>query len=170
MAPAADVLSRIHLDSVVSQTSGMSIQDFGASVARTGAYSLRLALDQLGLAPCCQMEEVLHQIPVHVPLCSAALAGEPDWQAIDGGYKSAVDWPTACFYRDLCIAYPSTRFMLAQRSPESWADGLRTTIYPLLADRHNACSDVGMAGDEQCRDRSTGVSCRSRPGGPDPVL
>jgi Sulfotransferase domain len=116
----------------------MAIQVFGAGVGRTGTYSLKLAINQLGLGPCYHMEEVLHQMPVHVPLWSAALNGQPDWQAIYSGYESAVDWPTAGFFRELIAAYPSARFILTLRTPESWADSFNATIYKLLADRDNA--------------------------------
>ena len=111
----------------------MTIQVFGAGVGRTGTYSLKLAINQLGLGPCHHMEEVIHHMPVQVPLWSAALSGRPDWQAIYGGYKSAVDWPTAGFFRELSAAYPSAKCVLTHRSPESWADSFGATIYKLLA-------------------------------------
>ena len=84
------------------------------------------------------MEEVLHNMPVHVPLWSAALGGRPDWQAIYSGYESAVDWPTAGFFRELLEVYPSARFVLTVRSPESWADSFDATIYKALAERDHA--------------------------------
>lgn len=113
----------------------MAVQVFGAGVGRTGTYSLKLALNRLGFGPCYHMEEVLHHMPVHVPLWSAALSGQPDWEAIFSAYRSAVDWPTAGFFRELIAAYPSARFVLTQRSPESWADSFGATIYKLLGDR-----------------------------------
>jgi hypothetical protein len=116
----------------------MSIFVIGAGVGRTGTYSLKLAIDQLGLGPCHHMEEVLHHMPVQVPLWSAALGGRPDWPAIYNGYASAVDWPTACFFRDLHRAYPSAKFILTHRSPESWADSFGATIYKLITERGQA--------------------------------
>ena len=105
----------------------------GAGVGRTGTYSLKLAINQLGLGPCHHMEEVLHNLPQQVPLWSAAVNGSPDWQAIYRGYKSTVDWPTVGFFRELLEAYPSAKFVLTQRNPESWADSFGATIYRLLA-------------------------------------
>jgi len=116
----------------------MTIQVFGAGVGRTGTYSLKLAINQLGLGPCHHMEEVLHQMPVQVPLWSAALSGRPDWETIYGGYKSAVDWPTAGFFRELIAAYPSAKFVLTHRSPQNWADSFGATIYKLLVGRDAA--------------------------------
>ena len=111
------------------------MQVIGAGVGRTGTYSLKLAINQLGLGPCHHMEAVLHNMSGQVPLWSAALDGRPDWQAIYAGFESAVDWPTAGFFRELLVAYPSARFILTHRNPESWADSFAATIYRLLAAR-----------------------------------
>ena len=40
----------------------------GAGVGPTGTYSLKLAINRLGLGPCYPMEEVLQNRPAHVPL------------------------------------------------------------------------------------------------------
>ncbi|WP_457652870.1 sulfotransferase family protein [Rhodocaloribacter sp.] len=116
----------------------MAMNVIGTGVGRTGTYSLKLALDQLGLGPCHHMEEVLHNMPVQVPLWSEALDGNPDWREIYGGYESTVDWPTAGFFRELHEAYPDARFVLTHRSPESWADSFGSTIYKLIAGRDQA--------------------------------
>ena len=113
----------------------MAIQVFGVGVGRTGTYSLKLAINQLGLGPCHHMEAVLNNMPVQVPLWSAALAERPNWQAIYHGFESAVDWPTAGFFRELIKTYPSAKFVLTQRNPEHWADSFEATIYKLLAGR-----------------------------------
>jgi hypothetical protein len=119
----------------------MTMKVIGTGVGRTGTYSLRLALNQLGFGPCHHMEEVLHHMPVQVPLWSAALAGRADWRAIYDGYPSAVDWPTAGFFRELYKAYPNAKFVLTLRSPESWTDSFDNTIYKLLAARDQAPPD-----------------------------
>jgi hypothetical protein len=113
----------------------MAIQIIGTGVGRTGTYSLRLAINQLGLGPCHHMEEVIDNLPVQQPLWSEALKGRPDWEAIYDGYGSAVDWPTAAFFRELIEEYPSARFILTHRSPESWADSFTGTIYKLIAEK-----------------------------------
>lgn len=105
----------------------------GAGVGRTGTYSLKLAINQIGLGPCHHMDEVLHNMPAQVPLWSAAASGQADWLRIYSGYKSAVDWPTACFFRDLATEFPEAKFVLTQRDPERWADSFGATIYKLLA-------------------------------------
>jgi hypothetical protein len=119
----------------------MTIRVFGAGVGRTGTHSLKLAINQLGLGPCHHMEAVLHDMPVHVPLWSAALNGRPDWQAIYDGFESAVDWPTAGFFRELIATYSTAKCVLTLRSPESWAESFSSTIYKLLAGRDKAPPD-----------------------------
>jgi hypothetical protein len=54
----------------------------GLGLGRTGTYSLKTALERLGLGPCHHMEEVLHHMTGQVPLWVAAAAGRPDWNAI----------------------------------------------------------------------------------------
>jgi hypothetical protein len=110
----------------------------GAGVGRTGTYSLKLAINQLGLGPCFHMEEVLHNMSTQVPLWSAALKGSPNWPDIFSGFESTVDWPTAAFYRELIEEYPSAKFVLTVRSPESWAASFGSTIYKFIAGRDEA--------------------------------
>lgn len=116
----------------------MTLKVIGAGVGRTGTYSLKLALNKLGFGPCHHMEEVLHNMPAQTPLWADAVAGRPDWNAIYQGYLSAVDWPTAGFFRELYAAYPKAKFILTHRSPESWTASFSETIYKLLAGRSQA--------------------------------
>lgn len=113
----------------------------GAGVGRTGTYSLRLAINQLGFGPCHHMEVVLQNMSAQVPLWNAALNGTPDWAAIYDGFHSAVDWPTAAFFRELCKACPDAKFVLTERDPENWADSFGSTIYTLISRRDQAPPD-----------------------------
>ncbi|TCO77623.1 sulfotransferase family protein [Chromatocurvus halotolerans] len=110
----------------------------GAGLGRTGTYSLKAALERLGFGPCYHMESVLHDMPLRVPHWNDALAGRADWAALFEGFNSAVDWPTASFYRELSAALPDARFILSTRSPDSWAASYGSTIAKLVADRANA--------------------------------
>jgi len=116
----------------------MTMHVIGTGVGRTGTYSLKLAINQLGFGPCHHMEEVLINMPTQLPAWSAAVAGNPEWQDIYQDYKSAVDWPTAGFHRELYQAYPDAKFVLTHRNPESWADSFGETIYKLLQGRDQA--------------------------------
>lgn len=104
---------------------------------RTGTMSLKLALEQLGFGPCFHMNEVLANGAVQVPLWSAAIEGNPDFETIYAGYQSAVDWPTAAFWQELAAAYPDARLILSSRSAESWARSLCETILAVMNDREN---------------------------------
>jgi hypothetical protein len=88
------------------------------------------------------MEEVLHDMPVQVPLWKAAAADQADWSRIYSGYESAVDWPTACFFRELATEYPAAKFVLTLRDPERWADSFGATIYKLLAGKDQAPEEM----------------------------
>lgn len=110
----------------------------GAGLGRTGTYSLKSALDQLGVGPCHHMGEVLHDLGRQVPLWQAAVDGGPDWAEIYQGYRSAVDWPTATFFRELHQTYPTAKFILTVRSTQSWVESFSETIYKALAGRAHA--------------------------------
>ncbi len=116
----------------------MALNIIGTGVGRTGTYSLKLALNQLQVGPCHHMDEVLHNMSAQVPLWSAATAGKPDWSQIYDGFHSAVDWPTACFFRELVKEFPTAKFVLTERDPGKWADSFGGTIYKLLAGRDQA--------------------------------
>jgi Sulfotransferase domain len=93
--------------------------------------SLKVALEELGYAPCYHMVEVFAH-PEHAPLWQAAWRGEPvDWEGFLGGYEAAVDWPTCSFYGELMESYPDAKVILTVRDPERWYESTRSTIYEL---------------------------------------
>jgi Sulfotransferase domain len=73
-----------------------------------------------------------------VPLWAAAAQGKPDWEKAYKGYNSAVDWPTASFWRELADRYPKAKFVLTRRSTESWVQSFSETIQKLLGGRDMA--------------------------------
>lgn len=106
----------------------MTLSVISAGFGRTGTMSLKLALEELGLGPCHHMIEVIHNGEAQVPLWNAALSGHPDYAAIYDGYKSAVDWPSAAFWKELANAYPEAKIILSSRSAESWYASISETI------------------------------------------
>ena len=116
----------------------MTLEVIGAGVGRTGTYSLKLALNELGFGPCFHMEEVVKNGPIQVPLWVSAVNGDPDWESIYKGYGSAVDWPTGRYYSELNEAYPEAKFILTHRNPLTWAQSFESTIYKLLAEADKA--------------------------------
>ena len=116
----------------------MTLKVIGAGVGRTGTYSLKLALEQLGLGPCHHMDEVLKNPPVNVPIWHAAALGKPDWDAAYKGYNAAVDWPTAAFWHELIVVYPAAKVILSTRSVASWYASFSETIFKLMLGKDNA--------------------------------
>lgn len=114
------------------------MQVFGAGVGRTGTMSLRTALQQLGLGPCHHMDAVLQDVERQVPLWESVLAGSPDWSAVYNGQQSAVDWPTASFYKELHTVYPNAKFVLTHRDPNTWVESFTETIMTALGGRNEA--------------------------------
>lgn len=106
----------------------MTISVISAGFGRTGTMSLKQALEQIGHGPCHHMIEVIENTAAQVPLWNDALAGKPDFETIFAGYKSAVDWPTAAFWKELADAYPDARVILSTRSAESWYNSISDTI------------------------------------------
>jgi len=106
----------------------MALEVIGAGFGRTGTESMKLALEALGLGPCHHMKEVLPR-PEQVALWrSAARGATPDWEQAFAGYKSALDWPSAYFWRELSACYPDAKILLTLRSSESWYASMERTI------------------------------------------
>jgi hypothetical protein len=60
----------------------MAIKIIGVGVGRTGTYTLKLAINQLGYGPCHHMEAVLKNMETQVPLWSETLKGNTNWSTI----------------------------------------------------------------------------------------
>ncbi len=110
----------------------MALEVIAVGFGRTATMSLRMALNQLGVGPCYHMENVLSEMPQRVPDWNAALDGAPDWDKIYDGFNSAVDWPTAAFWRELSDHYPDAKIILSSRSAESWWNSISQTILAVL--------------------------------------
>ncbi|HKG37378.1 MAG TPA: sulfotransferase [Conexibacter sp.] len=107
------------------------LQVIGAGFGRTGTWSLKAALERLGVGPCFHMID-LREVPDRAPRFLAALNGEPaDWDATFAGYSSSVDWPGCTFYKDLMAKYPDAKVILSERDPEKWYASAERTIYAL---------------------------------------
>ncbi len=110
----------------------MTLALIGAGFGRTGTESMKLALEQLGLGPCHHMKEVLAN-PEQLEIWRAIARGDPpDWEAAFAGYGSAVDWPSAFFWRELSEVYPKAKIILTVRSSKSWHKSMSNTIFKVL--------------------------------------
>ena len=107
----------------------MSLQVIGSGVGRTGTHSLKLALEQLGFGKCYHMAE-LFQHPEGLIYFQQAERGETvDWDKLFEGYKSAVDYPVARYYKQLIAAYPQAKIIHTMRDAESWYKSATETIF-----------------------------------------
>ena len=120
----------------------MELKVIGLGLGRTGTYSLKTALEELELGPCHHMERVAQNMSVQLPLWNEVLNNPTNFEAAYEDMQSAVDWPTAAFYKELYKHYPNAKFILTHRSKESWAESFGSTIYKLLAERENAPTPV----------------------------
>jgi hypothetical protein len=110
----------------------MALRVIGAGFGRTGTNSLKLALEQLGFAPCHHMFEV-RENPDQFPFWEAAARGElPDWDEVFAGYAAQVDWPGARFWRELAEHFPAAKVILSVRPADQWFDSFQATIAPFL--------------------------------------
>ena len=124
----------------------MTLQIIGSGLGRTGTKSLHAALEMLGLGPCHHMVEVFAH-PESVPLWIDAADGRADWNAVFAGYRSAVDYPTAAYWRELAAFNPDAKIVHTLRDPDKWFDSTQATIFADGGPPERAIREGGMMGD-----------------------
>ena len=107
----------------------MGLEVIGAGFGRTGTMSLKLALEQLGFGPCYHMSEVFKNPRAPEYWAAAAEGKSVEWDVVFDGYRSAVDWPSADYWRELATHYPEAKVILTVRDPESWYRSTQDTIF-----------------------------------------
>jgi hypothetical protein len=101
----------------------------GAGLPRTATTTQLFALEQLGLGPCYHMRDLLANLEQGLPLWEGAAEGAPDWERTFGDAQSAVDWPSARYYRELMDHYPQAKVLLSVRDSEDWVRSMRQTVW-----------------------------------------
>ncbi|MFI0411125.1 sulfotransferase family protein [Actinomadura sp. 3N508] len=108
----------------------------GAGFGRTGTASLKAALERLGLGPCYHMSAVIAEPRRVRQWLDIGEGRAPDWDDVFAGYRSALDWPAASYWRELADHYPDAKVVLTVRDPERWYDSVASTIFArALAER-----------------------------------
>lgn len=107
----------------------MALKVIGAGLGRTATFSLKFALEHLGLGPCYHMSEVFAGSRRNVPLWLDVVQGKPDWDAIFDGFQSTTDYPACTYWRELADYYPNARVILTVRDADSWFDSVSETIF-----------------------------------------
>lgn len=107
----------------------MSLKVIGAGLGRTATFSMKFALEYLGVGPCYHMSEVFAGARRNVPLWLDVIAGKPDWDTIFDGFQSTTDYPACTYWRALAEYYPDAKVVLTVRDPDSWFDSVSETIF-----------------------------------------
>ena len=106
----------------------MALEVIGSGLGRTGTKSLQTALNILGLGPCHHMVEVFAH-PESMALWVNAGNGSPQWDVIFAAYRSAVDYPSAAYWRELVAFYPDAKVLHTVRDPDEWFESTQATIF-----------------------------------------
>jgi len=123
----------------------VGLKIIGAGFGRTGTYSLKLALEELGLGRCHHMWEVFKN-PAQLRAWQRVASGEvPDWDGLFEGYAAQVDWPGAYYWRQLAEHFPQAKVILTVRSEQSWYDSIMSTVYPSSRDHATYSSEQTRA-------------------------
>jgi len=113
----------------------------GVGFGRTGTWSLKHALDEIGAGPCFHMLDLIRNPDKVAPWHDAAIKGEVDFDAMFDGFESTIDWPGCSFWRELIEAYPEAKVLLNVRDFDGWYKSFNNTIY--------AVRKAAMAGELQ---------------------
>ena len=114
----------------------MELRVIGAGFGRTGTWSTKAALNQLGF-PCYHMSEVLgnKENKSHLnfwrKVANSPPGAQQDWSQVFAKYQATVDNPGCCVWRELLSAYPDAKVLLTlhPRGAEAWYDSTIDTIY-----------------------------------------
>jgi Sulfotransferase domain len=107
----------------------MTVRVIGAGMGRTGTYSLKNALEILGVTKCYHMVELIRN-PAGVRYWEGlARQEEIDWEGLFAGYQGIVDFPGCCFYQEIFQHYPDAKVILTVRDPEDWYASTMATIF-----------------------------------------
>ncbi|TLM75656.1 sulfotransferase family protein [Microbulbifer harenosus] len=104
----------------------------GASLGRTGTYSLKLALERLGFFPCLHMSDFAADADLCCLWLGELKKAEPDWGNLLHGYRAVVDWPACNHLYSLLRKFPDARIIYTERPFESWYQSVSQTIVPAL--------------------------------------
>lgn len=101
----------------------------GAGFGRTGTWSLKHALDEVGAGPTFHMLDLIRNPDKVAPWHDAAIKGNVDFEAMFDGYESTIDWPGCSYWRELMEAYPEAQVLLNVRDFDGWYKSFNNTIY-----------------------------------------
>ena len=121
----------------------MALKVIGAGLGRTATFSLKFALEHLGVGPCYHMSEVFAAARRNVPLWLDVVRGKPDWDAVFAGFQSTTDYPACTYWGELAALYTNAKVILTVRDADSWFDSVSETIFSPKMQGSLAGSPVG---------------------------
>lgn len=127
----------------------MTLKVIGAGFGRTGTESLKRALEILGQGPTHHMYEVMDSEKQRDRWSAFVNGAEPDWPKLFDGFNSAVDWPSAAYWRETAAFYPDAKVVLTHRPAEDWWRSFTSTIQQAL----KSGKDVGGIGSRVITER-----------------
>lgn len=107
----------------------MALKVIGAGLGRTATFSMKFALEHLGLGPCYHMSEVFAGARRNIPLWLDVINGKPDWDTIFEGYQATTDYPACTYWRELAEYFPDAKVVLTVRDADSWFDSVSQSIF-----------------------------------------
>lgn len=116
----------------------------GAGCSRTGTFSLKAALEELGFGPCLHGFDFLGD-PDRIRdwIATYRRPELADWDALFSGFESAVDMPVAMFWREICEHYPTLKVVLSVRDEDAWYDSVTQTVFRWSLPSHPRIRRIG---------------------------
>lgn len=96
------------------------VKVIGAGFGRTGTFSLKAALEELGFGPCYHMFEIIEDTTRAAGWSELTRGGEADLTSMLEGFESAVDWPACAYWEQIAKEFPDAKIVLTVRDPDSW--------------------------------------------------
>jgi hypothetical protein len=107
----------------------MALEIIGAGWGRTGTESLKKALEILGYNKCYHMFELIKEGDRLKYWEQLEKERTTDFESLFQGYKAAVDFPVAAYYKEIMQHYPHAKIILTVRDPDKWFDSATKTIF-----------------------------------------
>lgn len=120
----------------------MTLKLIGVGFGRTGTSSTKLALEQLGIAPCHHMSDLVKSHTLSEKWYNVAFKQDRNWDKVFEGYEATIDWPSVSYWRELADYYPEAKLLLTVRDSEKWYDSMVKTVLPTM---ENPLGEEGSA-------------------------
>eukprot|EP01084_Bolivina_argentea_P143572 252066_1 len=104
----------------------------GAGFSRTGSYSLKMALEELGFTPCWHIIDIMcdddkanalmwwRNMNHRLKMDKKSVDFDEFYGELANGAQAAVDWPTFFYWEEIAEYYPNCKLILTVRDKERW--------------------------------------------------